>query len=247
MVTLVKPESSSIFCQPARGSPPAIQAAHRSISRRASGGTGRPLATSANCSAPPGRSTRWISASTVLLSRAEIDRAVRDDDVGPAVFDGQGLGQAFAELDLLQPERVGAGPGLRDHLGCHVDADHMALVTNLPGCDEGIEAGTRADVHDFLAALEMAQREGVAHAGEGLHGAAGKRINDGVAEPLRERAAGAEVETALRVDRDVAVLSANLATQGLVINDLAVHRSLPLSPGAGPPPAPAWDKAASGP
>ena len=162
---------------------------------------------------------------------------------------GRASARPFEELDLLQPERVGAGPGLRDHLGCHVDADHMALVTNLPGCDEGIEAGARADVHDFLAALEMAQREGVAHAGEGLHGVVGKRINDGVrvSESLRERAAGAEVETALRVDRDVAVLSANLATQGLVINDLAVHRSLPLSPGAGPPPAPAWDKAASGP
>ena len=125
----------------------------------------------------------------------------------------------------------------------------MALVTNLPGCDEGIGAGARADVHDFLAALEMAQREGVAHAGEGLHGAAGKRVNDGVrvSEPLRERAAGAEVETALRVDRDVAVLSANLATQGLVINDLVVHRSSPLSQGAGPPPALASDKAESAP
>ena len=108
MVTLVKPESSSIFCQPARGSPPAIQAAHRSISRRASGGTGRPLATSANCSAPPGRSTRWISASTVLLSAQRLIAPFEDDDVGPAVFDGQGLGQAFAELDLLQPQRVQA-------------------------------------------------------------------------------------------------------------------------------------------
>src|SRR5205085_2445030 len=56
--TSVKPESSSIFCQPARGSPPAIQPVQRSMSRNASGGTGRPLAMSANCSHPPGRNER---------------------------------------------------------------------------------------------------------------------------------------------------------------------------------------------
>ncbi len=43
-----KPLSSNIICQPARGSPPAIQPVHKSMSRSASGGTGRPFAISAN-------------------------------------------------------------------------------------------------------------------------------------------------------------------------------------------------------
>jgi len=48
--TSTNPASSSICCQPARGSPPAIQPVQRSMSRSASGGTGLPLAMSANWS-----------------------------------------------------------------------------------------------------------------------------------------------------------------------------------------------------
>jgi hypothetical protein len=50
-------------------------------------------------------------------------------------------------------------------------------------------------------------------------------------ESRGERAAGAEVETAIRVDRDVAVLLADLATQGLLIRNLVVHRFAASQPG----------------
>jgi len=35
------------------------------------------------------------------LAGAEVDDAVGDHDIGPAVFDREVFGQAFAELDLI--------------------------------------------------------------------------------------------------------------------------------------------------
>ena len=58
------PDCSSIRRQPAHGRPPAIQAVHRSMFRIADSGIGLLLAISANCSRPPGRSTRKISEKT---------------------------------------------------------------------------------------------------------------------------------------------------------------------------------------
>ena len=65
-----KPTSVSIWCQPSRGSPPAIQPVHKSTSRRISGGTGRLLAMSANCSTPLGRSV----APEPVATRCPISR-----------------------------------------------------------------------------------------------------------------------------------------------------------------------------
>ena len=100
--TSTKPTSSSICCQPSRGSPPAIQPVHRSMSRIASGGTGRPLAMSANCSRRPG-AARAGSLEHGTLVGAQVDDAVGDHGVGPAVLDGEGFGEALAELDVVGP------------------------------------------------------------------------------------------------------------------------------------------------
>ena len=68
ITTESNPACSSVGRQPAWGSPPALQPVHRSTSRIASAGTGRPLAMSANCSTLPVVGTRWISSNTARLS-----------------------------------------------------------------------------------------------------------------------------------------------------------------------------------
>ena len=82
------------------------------------------------------------------LVGTEVDDAVRDDDVGPAVFDGEGFGEPFAELDVVVGERSRGRARLREHLGGHVDADDATCRANLRGSDERVETGARADVDD---------------------------------------------------------------------------------------------------
>ena len=112
-----------------------------------------------------------------------------------------------------------------------------AFGADLAGGDERVEPGSRADVDDVLAWPQATQRERVADAGEGLDGAIGERV-DGVglvAEPGGERAAGVEVEGAVRVDRDVAVLVAHLLAQRLGIDEQILSHRPCLRPR--PPPA----------
>jgi hypothetical protein len=42
---------------------------------------------------------------------------------------------------------------LGDHLGRHVDADHVTAGADLAGGDERVESGAGADVEDVLAGL----------------------------------------------------------------------------------------------
>src|SRR6516165_968232 len=88
------------------------------------------------------------------LIGTEVDHAVADHDVGPAVVHRQPLGQAFAELDIAHAHRLCRRPRLGEHLFRHVDADHLAGRADLAGSDQGVEAGTRSDIDDLLAALQ---------------------------------------------------------------------------------------------
>jgi hypothetical protein len=63
---------------------------------------------------------------------------------------------ALPELDLAQLEHLGGVPGLLQHLGGHVDADHPALRSDLGGGDEAVEASAGADVDHPLAVSELA-------------------------------------------------------------------------------------------
>jgi hypothetical protein len=95
------------------------------MSRSAWGGTGRPLAMSANWSQPPGRSTRRISSNTACLSAHRLMTPLAMTASAQPSSTGR-LGQPFAELDLGQAEQLRGLAGLGEHLGRHVDADHLS-------------------------------------------------------------------------------------------------------------------------
>src|SRR3954471_7365831 len=100
------------------------------MSRIAAAGTGLPLAMSANCSTPPGRSTRRISANTAALSAHRLITPLEITTSRPAVVDRQGFGQALADLHPVQAQLADGAPGLGQHLGGHVHADHPAARTD---------------------------------------------------------------------------------------------------------------------
>jgi len=147
---------------PARtGSPPAIQAAQRSVSRSASDEMARLFAMSANCSVPAGSQDAPDLGEDGLLVGAEIDRAVGDDDVGPAVCDGKRFGESFAELGVGEAERLRGLPGFADHLRGHVDADDSSFYPHVGSGDEGVEPGAGANVDDpFTRVRAGAARRG---------------------------------------------------------------------------------------
>jgi hypothetical protein len=195
------------------------------MSRSDSGETGRLLAMSANCSIPPGRNTRRISAKTRCLSVLRLITPLGDDHVGPAVLDGQRLGEASAELDVSQAEGLGGLLRFADHLVGHVDADDASAGPDLGGGDEGVQPGAAADVDDPLAGLEAAKRKGVAHAGEGFNCPVGQGCEQAcvVAEPGRKSPAGVEIEGLACVQRDGAVLAADLVAQRVAIGGLPLR------------------------
>ena len=186
------------------------------MSRIASGGTGRPLAMSANCS----HAARAQHAADLVehgpLVGAQVDHAVGDHHVGPAVLDRQLLGEALAELDVVEAERSRRSsvtwrasrgscrrrrrdppaPTWPAAMKLSNPAPEPTSTTRSPGC-------------------EVAQRERVADPGEGLDRPVGQRVDDAgvVAEPGGEGPAGVEVEGWRRVGGDLPVLVAHLASR----------------------------------
>jgi hypothetical protein len=89
----------------------------------------------------------------------QVDDAVGDDGVRPAVLDRQVLGEAAPELDLGQAEQVGGGASLGKHLVGHVDPDDSSRGADEMSGDEAVEAGARVDVDDVLTGCQLPQPE----------------------------------------------------------------------------------------
>ena len=107
------------------------------------------------------------------LVGAQVDDAVGDHDVGPAILDRQLLGETATELDVRQTEHFARGSGLGEHLVGHVDTDDVAVGADVVGGDEAVEASAGADIDDAFPGAQLAQRERVADPGERLDRAIG--------------------------------------------------------------------------
>src|SRR6185312_3364032 len=103
----------------------------------------------------------------------------------------------------------------------HIDADHSSRWPHLIGGHERIETSTRADVDDAFAVREPAKREWIRDAGKRLHRRVRQRPNERVivTEAVRKIAARVEVELAMRVQRNVAILALDLLSQRSRIDD----------------------------
>ena len=102
------------------------------------------------------------------------------------------------------------------------------------GRDERVEPRARPDIDDAFTRLESAQRKRIADTGERLDRAVGQRVDDVgfVPESRRIDAADVEVERAMWVDRDLAVLVPYLLAQHVRIDEqIVIHCSVPLSHG----------------
>src|SRR5262249_17114469 len=108
----------------------------------------------------------------------QVDDPVRDDDVGPAVFDWHRLEQPGGKFDVVQTEGLRRRRRLDEHLGGHVDPDDVTVGPDLTLRDEGVEARTRPRVDDPFAGRERPELEQIADAGEGLHRPLGQRVDD---------------------------------------------------------------------
>ena len=189
------------------------------MSRSASGGTGRPLAMSANCSVPPGRKHAADLAEHGALVGAEVDHAVRDDDVGPPVVDRDGFGESVAELDVRESE--GAGGVARLARASRASCRHRrrdpsrrpeSAATNESKPAPEPRSTTRSP------GCEASQRERVADTGERLDGAVGQARRRprrrSRAAPRAVGRCGSET-SACGLDRDLPVLLAHLLPQRL--------------------------------
>ena len=99
------------------------------------------------------------------MSGYEIDDAVREDHVRGVVGDRQLLELAQTKLDIAGANLGRVFASLFQHLMRHVDADYLAGLADLAGCEKAIEAGAAAEINHGLARLES---------GDGLRIAAAK-------------------------------------------------------------------------
>jgi hypothetical protein len=108
----------------------------------------------------------------------------------------------------------------------------LATGSDLAGGDEGVEPGAGADVDYVLTGCQRAQRERVAHPGEGFHGPVGQRANHAVAvaKAARQFAAGVEVVARAGGDSYFAVLITNLVAQRIRVDRQITGHGSPPSP-----------------
>ena len=136
--------------------------------RRPSSLTGFWMVTSAICILPPGTSTRKSSAKTASLSGIRSMTPLEIDDVEAPVRERQPLGLALDELDVRGAHLGRCGAGLGQHLRCHVDSGHTALLADHLRGDERVGARAGAEVEHTFAGLEPAELPGIGDAGKGL-------------------------------------------------------------------------------
>src|SRR6266540_1522056 len=109
---------------------PAIQPVHSAMSSFASCGTGFCTSMSPSCRRPLGFEDSSHVAQGGVFVRHQVQHAVRDDHVSPAVLDRQGFAETFTEIDVVRACRRGARARFLQHGGCHVDADHITRCAN---------------------------------------------------------------------------------------------------------------------
>ncbi len=138
----------------------------------------------------------------------EVQHAVGDHQVGPAVVDREILGQSLPELDVVQPQLLCGLARLGQHLVGHVHPDHLPAGSHEVGGHDRVEPAARPHVDHSVATADRAHRERVRHPGEGLDRPIGQLADQVlvVAEQPRERPTGVEVEGSVGIGRDVAVL-----------------------------------------
>jgi hypothetical protein len=85
------------------------------------------------------------------LVRAQVEHAVGDDHVDTRVCDGQRLDLTETELDIVEATLLCVGAGTLEHLGGHVDPDHLPSGTDLLGRQEAVDSGSGAQIEDHLA------------------------------------------------------------------------------------------------
>ncbi len=123
------------------------------MSRRASGGTGVAVGDISELQRVAGTQHAVDLGEHSALVGAQVDGPIGDDDVRPAITDRQSLGERLAEFDVAKTQRLGGGLCLGDHLGRHVDADHVTAGADLAGGDQHVESGAGADAENVLAGL----------------------------------------------------------------------------------------------
>ena len=174
------------------------------------------------------------------LVGAQVDHPVGDHDVRPAVLHRERLGQPFAELDVVEPERAAVWRDLSSISAVMSTPTTRPDRADLVGGDERVEPGAGSDIDDTLTGLQLTQRERVGDTGERLDGPIRQPVDDVrvVAEAGGQRAAGVEVEAVCGRDGDLAVLLAHLRTQHLGVRQTALTspassaRSCPQRPGS---------------
>ena len=193
---------------------------------------------------------RKISPKASDLVRAEIDHAVRDHHIRPLVLDRHRLDQPVVELDvgeatlsLAAPaalERISsvmsmpmtrpAGPTWRAAMRLSMPAPEPMSTTCSPAARSPMENGLPVPANDSMALSGMPSSSCVV-----------------VADDRRQRSAGVEMETLVRVTSDFRVLVADFAAQGVDVDvgnssgnlsAIAAHCSAgsvaPLVPVSGP-------------
>ena len=183
--------------------------------RSAPAGTSLPLAMSANCKRPPGFNTRNDFGEDLALVGAQIDDAIADHDIGPAILNRQNLDLTLTKLDVVQAHRVRCRPRPTQHFFGHVDADDATFGPDLSSGDKTVETAPGAEIDHPLAGLQATYRERIADTGKSLDRAVRQGGDNTlvIAQPPGQRAPGVEVVGSLGIDRNSAVSGLDLLAQ----------------------------------
>ena len=142
------------------------------------------------------------------------------------------LEQALAELDVAEPERLGGGAGLGEHLRGHVDPDHLTVVAD--GLRRRRSSRTRRRTRSrpgARRAAAAARENGLPTPAKDSTARSGSAVDDlgRVAEQRGQRPAGVEVELPVGVQCHLPVLLPHVSAQRLRIDrDRVRHSALSL-------------------
>src|SRR4051794_21733722 len=115
-----------------------------------------------------------------MLVRHQVEHAVADDHVRPAILNWQSFGGALAELYVVSPDLRCRPTRLVEHRGGHVYADPLAGWTHHRRGYQAVDPRATTDINDVLAQLQWAEAERIARSGKRLD----RRFRN-ACEPLR--------------------------------------------------------------
>lgn len=159
-----KPATRINACRVSTDADPDTHPVNAAISCSSFSGNSWSFTTSEIARRPPGLSTRNASRNTLALSGERLITQIRENHVDRCIRHRQTFNLSQPELDIFRVDSLCVRTRLRDHVGCHVDADDSSRDTDLTRGKKTIETTSAAQVEHGFAWPERRNRLWIAAA-----------------------------------------------------------------------------------